>query len=190
MNHIVLVQMLPVPRISGHLQRIKLPASVHSLSKIRSDHIGHYCLSKMVGPGNAHILGRFPLTGSRLLCHILVLLHKRYKITQNLPLVHKTGEGTCPTKEAVGTCGVQVKSHWSIPFPFLGLYVHGPYDVNILDVITFYRSVIQLLFTGQCHLVSDARKVCPFLKRADVQVKIDVSGGIRDIFHPVSLRME
>ena len=140
--------MLPVPRISGHLQRIKLPASVHSLSKIRSDHIGHYCLSKMVGPGNAHILGRFPLTGSRLLCHILVLLHKRYKITQNLPLVHKTGEGTCLTKEAVGTCGVQVKSHWSIPFPFLGLYVHGPYDVNILDVITFYRSVIQLLFTG------------------------------------------
>ena len=102
----------------------------------------------MVGPGNAHILGRFPLTGSRLLCHILVLLHKRYKITQNLPLVHKTGEGTCLTKEAVGTCGVQVKSHWSIPFPFLGLYVHGPYDVNILDVITFYRSVIQLLFTG------------------------------------------
>ena len=43
---------------------------------------------------------------------------------------------------------------------------------------------------NQCHLVSDARKVCPFLKRADVQVKIDVSGGIRDIFHPVSLRME
>lgn len=119
MNHIVLVQMLPVPRISGHLQRIKLPASVHSLSKIRSDHIGHYCLSKMVGPGNAHILGRFPLTGSRLLCHILVLLHKRYKITQNLPLVHKTGEGTCLTKEAVGTCGVQVKSHWSIPFSWI-----------------------------------------------------------------------
>lgn len=77
-----------------------------------------------------------------------------------------------------------------LSFPFLGLYVHGPYDVNILDVITFYRSVIQLLFTGQCHLVSDARKVCPFPKRADVQVKIDVSGGIRDIFHPVSLRME
>lgn len=156
MNHIVLVQMLPVPRISGHLQRIKLPASVHSLSKIRSDHIGHYCLSKMVGPGNAHILGRFPLTGSRPLCHILVLLHKRYKITQNLPLVHKTGEGTCLTKEAVGTCGVQVKSHWSIPFPFLGLYVHGPYDVNILDVITFYRSVIQLLFTGGVSYIASA----------------------------------
>ena len=102
----------------------------------------------MVGPGNAHILGRFPLTGSRLLCHILVLLHKRYKITQNLPLVHKTGEGTCLTKEAVGTCGVQVKSHWSIPFPFLGLYVHGPYDVNILDVITFYRPVNSIRYNG------------------------------------------
>ncbi|MDE7312281.1 MAG: hypothetical protein K2N87_11795, partial [Eubacterium sp.] len=25
---------------------------------------------------------------------------------------------------------------------------------------------------NQCHLVSGARKVCPFLKRADVQVKI------------------
>ena len=96
-----------------------LNCAVHSLSKITRDHIGHYCLSKMVGPGNAHILGRFPLTGSRLLCHILVLLHKRYKITQNLPLVHKTGEGTCLTKEAVGTCGVQVKSHWSIPFSWI-----------------------------------------------------------------------
>ena len=47
-----------------------------------------------------------------------------------------------------------------------------------------------LLFTRQCHLVKGERNVCRFFQRANGQGKWKCQKESRDIFHPVSLRME
>ncbi len=48
----------------------------------------------------------------------------------------------------------------------------------------------EIVFVNQCHLVKGERNVCRFFQRANGQGKWKCQKESRDIFHPVSLRME
>ena len=53
------------------------------------------------------------------------------------------------------------------------------------DICKVMREIL-----NQCHLVKGERNVCRFFQRANGQGKWKCQKESRDIFHPVSLRME